>query len=101
GIGKTAVCRAVLQQLDRRTMSSLVVEPAVSIDDLLKTVLIDFGVLSHDDLARGRDVARDSLAATLESFLDSLAPLQASAVVVVNEGGQQTTDVSTATSRIG
>ena len=99
GIGKTAVCRAVLQQLDRRTMSSLAVEPAVSIDDLLKTILIDFGVVSHDDLARGHDVARDSLAATLESFLDSLAPLQASAVVVVDDAERQTTDVLAALSR--
>ena len=99
GIGKTTVCRAVLPQLDRRTMSSLVSEPATSIDDLLKTVLIDFGVVSHDDLARGQHVARDSLAATLDSFLDSLAPLQASAVVVADDAERQPAGVLAALSR--
>ena len=93
GIGKTIVCRAVLQQLDRRTMSSLVSRPATSIDDLLRTMLVDFGVVSHDDLARGQVIARDTLAATLDAFLDSLAPLHASAVVVVDDAEDQAAEV--------
>jgi len=93
GIGKTTVCRAVLQQLDRRTISSLAAEPAASMDDLLKRFLIDFGVVSHDEVARGPDLARHDLAATFDSFLDSLAPLQASAAVVVDDAERQPTAV--------
>ena len=89
GIGKTTVCRAVLQQLDRRTISSLAAEPAASMDDLLKRFLVDVGVVSHDGVARGSDLARHDLAATFDSFLDSLAPLHASAVVVVDDAERQ------------
>ena len=99
GIGKTIVCRSVLQQLDRRTMSSLVSRRATSIDDLLRTMLVDFGVVSHDDLARGPRVARDSLAATLDSFLESIAPLHASAVVVVDDAEDQAAEVLAAIGR--
>src|SRR5471032_3043718 len=50
GMGKTMLCRAVTDELDRRTLVSVLFEPVTSIDDLLKTVLVDFGVMSRDDL---------------------------------------------------
>jgi len=85
GIGKTSLCRAVLEQLDRRTLTSLLVDPFLSVDDLLETLLIDFGALSRDDLAAGTHPSTHQLRATLHSFLASLASLQASAVVLVDE----------------
>src|SRR5688572_16902358 len=54
GTGKTTLCRAVLRQLDRRTFSSFVSDPFVSREDLLKALLVDFGVISIGDLTRGR-----------------------------------------------
>ncbi|MBI3265248.1 MAG: AAA family ATPase, partial [Acidobacteria bacterium] len=87
GVGKTTLCRGVIEQLDRHTFTSFVVDPFESAEDLLKTVLVDFGVISRDDLARGRltNASRADLAAVLRDFLFSLAPLQAFAVVFIDE----------------
>jgi general secretion pathway protein A len=93
GLGKTTVCRTVLSGLDRRTVASLQLEAAPSIDELLKTILVDFGVVSRDDLARTPDVSRDVLLATLRSFLESLVPLHANAVVVVDDAHMLPPDV--------
>ena len=99
GIGKTTACRAVLQRLDRRTMSSLVTTPATSIDDLLSTLLVDFGVVSRDDAARAH--APGSLAKALESFLGSLVPLHAKAVVVLDDAEEQPGEVLAAVEQLG
>ena len=85
GLGKTMLCRTAARELDRRTVTSIVFDPILSVDDLLKTVLVDFGVISRDDLGRAPDVARDVLTAALGSFLESLVSLQATAVVMIDE----------------
>ena len=87
GTGKTTLCRSVLQQLDRRTFAAFVADPFVSREDLLKTLLVDFGVISIGDLTRGRfnGASRSDLSYPLYEFLDSLVPLQAFAVLVIDE----------------
>jgi general secretion pathway protein A len=85
GIGKTSLCRAVIEQLDRRTLTSFLVDPFLTVDDLLQTLLIDFGALSRDELAGGRQPSTDQLRDTLHSFLASLASLSAGAVVLVDD----------------
>ena len=87
GTGKTTLCRAVLQNLDRKTFSAFVQDPFVSREDLLKVLLMDFGVVSVDDLTSGRlkDATRTELSYLLYEFLGTLAPLQAFAVVVIDE----------------
>ena len=87
GTGKTTLCRSVLQHLDRRTFAAFVADPFVSREDLLKTLLVDFGVISIGDLTRGRfnGASRSDLSYPLYEFLDSLVPLQAFAVVVIDE----------------
>ena len=85
GLGKTTLCRMVARELDRRTVTSIVLEPFQSVDELLKIVLIDFGVVSREDFAHAPDVSRDVLAAALGSFLESLVSLQANAVVMIDE----------------
>jgi len=87
GTGKTTLCRAVLQDLDRKTFSAFVPDPFVSREDLLKVVLMDFGVLSVEDLTSGRlkDASRTELSYLLYEFLDTLTPLQAFAVVIIDE----------------
>ncbi|MBZ5556422.1 MAG: AAA family ATPase [Acidobacteriia bacterium] len=83
GVGKTTICRVVVDQLDRRTLTSLLLEPCGSIDDVLRTVLVDFGVIARHDA--GTPATQEKLTAALASFLVSLAPLQASAVVVIDD----------------
>jgi len=85
GIGKTSLCRAVIEELDRHTLTSFLVDPFLSVEDLLETLLIDFGVLSRDDLTPGSHPSTHQLRVTLQSFLRSLASLQASAVVLIDE----------------
>ncbi len=84
GAGKTAICRVVVDQLDRRTLTSVVLHPCRSIEAVLRTVLADFGVIAREDGA-GTPATRERLTAALASFLGSLAPLEASAVVVIDD----------------
>jgi type II secretory pathway predicted ATPase ExeA/cell division septation protein DedD len=87
GTGKTTLCRAVLESLDRRTFSAFVADPFLSREDLLKILLVEFGVVSLEDLNAGRlqGATRQDLSYRLYDFLNSLVPLQAFAVVVVDE----------------
>jgi general secretion pathway protein A len=83
-MGKSTLCRALVQELDRRTVTALVLEAPRSFDDLLKNMLASFGVMAPEDLAAAH-VSRPQLTNALNSFLESLAPLNASAVVFVDQ----------------
>jgi general secretion pathway protein A len=86
GIGKTMLCRAVIEELDRRTFTSFLVDPFRSVEDLLQTILIDFGVISREDLQNAAlPPTPDDLRSTLRSFFVSLGSLQANAVVIIDE----------------
>jgi general secretion pathway protein A len=87
GTGKTTLCRAVLSNLDRKTFSAFVPDPFASREDLLKILLMDFGVVSVDDVTSGRlrSATRIELSHLLYEFLGTLAPLQAFAVAVIDE----------------
>ena len=87
GTGKTTLCRAVLQKLDQTTFSAFVPDPFASREDLLKVVLIDFGVVSADDFTSGRlkGASRTELSYLLYGFLATLTPLDAFAVVFIDE----------------
>jgi general secretion pathway protein A len=95
GTGKTILCRAVMEQLDRRTLASFVGEPMASTEELLKTVLGDFGVVSPDDLASGplARATRRELSTALRQFLTALAPLQAAAVIFIDSAQSLSADV--------
>ena len=87
GTGKTTLCRSVLKELDRKTFSTFVPDPFVSREDLLKMLLVDFGVMSIEDLKSGRlnGASRPDLSYPLYEFLKALVPLQAFAVLVIDE----------------
>jgi general secretion pathway protein A len=87
GTGKTTLCRAVLSQLDRQTFSTFVPDPFVTREDLLKMLLVGFGVASATDITGGRlqGASRQDLSYPLYEFLDSLVPLRAFAVLVIDE----------------
>jgi general secretion pathway protein A len=87
GSGKTTLCRAVGEQIDRRTFTAFVVDPFIGIEDLLKSVLVDFGVISRADLAGGRlsHATESELMIALKEFLLSLVPLNGFAVVFIDE----------------
>ncbi|MBI4478306.1 MAG: AAA family ATPase [Acidobacteria bacterium] len=87
GTGKTTLCRALLEQIDRKTFTALVLNPFLSEEDLLKLILQDFGVISRDDVKHGRlsGVSKQELIDTLYDFLLGLLPIQANAVLIIDE----------------
>jgi general secretion pathway protein A len=86
GTGKTTLCRAVLEQTDRRTFTALLLNPFLSEDDLLKAILQDLGVISRaEDRSSVRTPSKQDLIATLHDFLLSLIPLEGRAVVIIDE----------------
>jgi general secretion pathway protein A len=84
GVGKTLLCRTVLQRFDRRTFASVINNPLLGPDDLLRQMLQDFGVLSMDR-ATMPGTTRHDLTHALEQFLSSLIDLEAHAVVLIDE----------------
>src|SRR5213082_3911766 len=74
GTGKTTLCRALLEEIDRNTFTALVLNPFLSEEDLLKLILQDFGVVSRDDVKAGRlaNVTKQELIEALYDFLLSL-----------------------------
>jgi general secretion pathway protein A len=87
GTGKTTLCRALLEQIDRTTFTALVLNPFLTEEDLLKRILQDFGVISREDLKTGRlvNATKQELIETLYEFLLSLIPLNAGAVLIIDE----------------
>ncbi len=79
GTGKTTLCRAVLEALDRKTFCTLVPDPFVS----------------REDLRSGRlnGASRPELSYPLYEFLKSLVPLQAYAVLIIDEAQNLSTQL--------
>ena len=46
GTGKTTMCRMILEKMDRKTHSALILNPFISEDELLESVLHDFGIMT-------------------------------------------------------
>jgi len=87
GTGKTTLCRALLEGIDRNTFTALVLNPFLSEEDLLKRILQDFGVISREDVKRGQlaNITKQELIDALYEFLLGLIPLKASAVLIIDE----------------
>ncbi len=87
GTGKTTLCRALLEQIDRKTFTALVLNPFLSEDDLLKLILQDFGVVSREEVRQGRlrRASKQDLVDLLYDFLLALLPRGESAVLIIDE----------------
>jgi type II secretory pathway predicted ATPase ExeA len=87
GTGKTTLCRALLEEIDRTTFTALVLNPFLSEQDLLKRILQDFGVVSRDNIRAGglAGITKQDLIETLNEFLLGLVPLKANAVLIIDE----------------
>src|SRR5262245_12041819 len=87
GTGKTTLCRAILEEIDRSAFTALILNPFLSEEDLLKQILLDFGVVSRDNMRAGRlaVVSKQDLIETLYEFLLGLVPIRANAVLIIDE----------------
>jgi type II secretory pathway predicted ATPase ExeA len=87
GTGKTTLCRAVTEALGDRTFTAMILNPYMAGPEVLRIVLRDFGLVTHEELRQGKLAAADipQLLDTLEGFLVSLIPLGSHAVIVLDE----------------
>lgn len=87
GTGKTTLCRSVIERLDMSTFTSLVLNPFLSVEELLRAVLLDFGVVSREAVRSGRLAAasKHELIRTLREFLASLTPIGGKGVLIIDE----------------
>jgi general secretion pathway protein A len=87
GTGKTTLCRALLQHLDTTTFTSLILNPFLSVEELMREVLLDFGVVSREGVRSGRiaQATKHDLISTLHEFLLSLVPIKGSGVLIIDE----------------
>jgi general secretion pathway protein A len=92
GLGKTLLCRTVLERLPRKTFLSVIDDPLLGPDDLLNEILEDFGIISAE-YAGSIHASRHELAHVMNAFLASLEPLDAHAVVIIDEAQHVRPDV--------
>jgi general secretion pathway protein A len=87
GTGKTTICRSVIERLDTKAFTSLLLNPFLSVEELLLEILIDLGVVSRDAVRNGRigSATKEDLVNTLREFLMSLAPIGGSGVLIIDE----------------
>ena len=88
GTGKTMLCRSMLESFEPRTFLSVILDPGLAVEDLLRTVLSDFGIMGAIDApVTGPlpEVSRHQFVKALHQFLSSLVPLQAHAVIMIDE----------------
>jgi len=96
GTGKTMLCRTLLDRFEARTFLCVVLDPRLTVDELLRQVLTDFGLLSRSAAAAAGSAgtaSRHQLVTALQQFLASLVPLNAHAVLMVDEAQQLQPDV--------
>lgn len=88
GTGKTMLCRSMLESFESRTFLSVILDPGLEVEDLLRQVLTDFGIMDGIDAPPAgplSEVTRHQFVSTLQQFLASLIPLQAHAVIMIDE----------------
>ena len=95
GTGKTTLCRAVVHSLSQKVFAAFVPDPFLSREDFLKTLLVDFGIVSSDDVRAGhlRGASRTDLSYPLYDFLRSLQAVDAMVVVMIDEAQNLTSEL--------
>ena len=87
GVGKTTLCRTLLEAKERTARPSLVANALLSPEDLLRRMLQDFGAISAEEL---RDAAvssarRPALVQRVDRMLRSMHDAGEAAVLIVDE----------------
>ena len=87
GVGKTTLCRTLLDLQERKSRAALVGNALLSPDDLLRLMLQDLGAVSTEEVRDGRLVNADraGLLEMVDTFLARLHDTEDGAVVIVDE----------------
>jgi general secretion pathway protein A len=84
GVGKTVLCRTLVEQFRRRGLVSLISNPLMTPDQFLRLLLEDFGAVAPDD-ARLDGAATYELHELLLNFLGELQTTHEGSVIVIDE----------------
>lgn len=87
GVGKTTLCRTLLDLQERKSRAALVGNALLSPDDLLRLMLQDLGAVTKDEAKQGRlsGMSHDQLIELFEKFLGQLKASSDGAVMIVDE----------------
>lgn len=92
GTGKTMMCRTLVRDLEPRTFISVITNPLLTSDDLLKQLLLDFGLIAPGD-RRASTFSQHDMVGVLHRFMATLLPLRAHAIVLIDEAQHLRADV--------
>ena len=87
GTGKTTLLRTVLEEFGDEVVTALVLNPFLSEEDLLRIILVDFGICTREELASesGRRYTKQDLIDRLNDHLMTLSMTGRTAVLVIDE----------------
>jgi len=87
GVGKTTLCRTLLDTQERKSRAALVGNALLSPDDLLRLMLQDLGAVSSEDLhqCRIQSMPHGELVDTFNNFLGQLRAAGEGAVMIIDE----------------
>lgn len=87
GVGKTTLCKTLLDLQERKSRAALVGNALLSPDDLLRLMLQDLGAVSKDEVKQGKlaGAGRVQLLAMFDEFLGRLRASNGGAVLIVDE----------------
>ncbi len=87
GVGKTTLCRTLLDLQERKSRAALVGNALLSPEDLLRLMLQDLGAVSKDEVEQGRigSATRAQLVDMFDQFLGRLRASSEGAVLIVDE----------------
>ena len=87
GVGKTTLCRTLLDLQERKSRAALVGNALLTPDDLLRLMLQDLGAVTKDDVQQGRlqGASRAQLLDMFDQFLGHLKAKSDGAVMIVDE----------------
>ncbi|MFH1007989.1 MAG: AAA family ATPase [Candidatus Latescibacterota bacterium] len=78
GTGKTTICRCLLDRLSAKTQTALVLNPMMSEEELLRTIISDFGITTSA-------TTKKELIDELNRFLLDFATRGGTAVLIIDE----------------
>ncbi|MEE9584059.1 MAG: AAA family ATPase [Candidatus Brocadiales bacterium] len=81
GTGKTTMCRMILEKMDRKTHSALILNPFISEDELLESVLHDFGIMVK---STGKRTKQEMINQLNQFLLDALKEGE-NALLIIDE----------------
>jgi general secretion pathway protein A len=87
GVGKTTLCRTLLDLQERKSRAALVGNALLSPDDLLRLMLQDLGAMSKDEIQQGalQGAPHSQLLMLFDEFLERLKTAGDGAVLIVDE----------------